>query len=1156
MSALPKTEESERVNFVFQNLNSSEKIIVRISKTDTLEDADPDLLIHYAEILADSLATLQKEGLLEEVFYKTDPAQILDVMGFLYENLPYFIEESDYERIDTLLSTEKIRETLAENKRLLTSPMGMVYREALLKDPLHLSNTMLKQLSQFQLENQYQAYDGYLFSHDLKALFLFATPFYPSSETARNKIMVERLDNLTDCVVHLPGAEHEGETVVDVTYFGAAAVAVANATRIKKDSTASILIAVILMSLILVSYFRNVRSLVLLLLPIAFGGLLSLAALYLIKGTISAIAIGTGSIVLGIAIDYSLHFLIHLRQEPSVEKTLKEISFPLIVGSTTTIAAFITLIFLKSELLEDFGLFAAFTLIGTILFTLIFLPHFVSKKKLVRQNHNNTTIWNKIADYSFENNKVIILLIMVLTVIFLFFAGDVQFESELNKINYMTQRQRKALEELSRQTTLSQKMTYFAQEGNTLEEALAEYEKNKADVDILQQKGVINHYTGIGNFLPSREMQRSKIERWNSFWDNKREETIARIKEEGEKMGFAENSFENFFALLYRSYQPQPVAYFSPLRKTLLDNFLIDKNGKGVVLTMLYSDPEKASEIAQALPSDDHNFTFDTSTLAQSLISELSNEFNYLLWICGIVVVAFLFFSFGRIEITLIAFSPMCIAFVWILGIMGIADIRFNIINIILATFIFGIGDDYSIFIMEGLLYEYTYGKKMLGTYKTAVILSAVTMFVGIGSLIVAQHPAMFSLAQVTIIGMISVAIITYTVSPFLFKWMTRKNGKIRPMPVTLWNLVKTLFSFIVFLTGTILLSLTGFFLITLGGKSEKQKYRFHLCLYATMRILCKMMIQIPFRILNPHGETFEKPGIVISNHQSHLDLLYTLALTPKLVVLTNKWVWNSPFYGWILRYADFIPVADGIENHMDKLEKIVESGYSILIFPEGTRSADCSILRFHKGAFYLAEKLKLDIIPVVLHGIGHLFPKSEFMLRKGRVTVKILNRIEPGNIRYRQFDDIASTAKEIRRLYVHEYRQLVSEIETPAYFQDLVRHNYTYKGSMLERQIRQLLKKNNHFTELISSLPDHGEIEIENCGTGAFTLTAALTKKELHIFATDDNPENIEIAAHCGSCPPNLHYSVKSEFVPLSTDRYRLSVTKQNELILEKLHL
>lgn len=83
--------------------------------------------------------------------------------------------------------------------------------------------------------------------------------------------------------------------------------------------------------------------------------------------------------------------------------------------------------------------------------------------------------------------------------------------------------------------------------------------------------------------------------------------------------------------------------------------------------------------------------------------------------------------SFGRLELSVIAFLPLAISWIWILGIMSLG-LEFNIVNIILATFIFGLGDDYTIFITEGMMHEYAYGKKMLSTYKNTVALSALIM--------------------------------------------------------------------------------------------------------------------------------------------------------------------------------------------------------------------------------------------------------------------------------------------------------------------------------------------------------------------------------------------------------------------------------------------
>ncbi|MEJ0082791.1 MAG: hypothetical protein WDM78_17980 [Puia sp.] len=99
----------------------------------------------------------------------------------------------------------------------------------------------------------------------------------------------------------------------------------------------------------------------------------------------------------------------------------------------------------------------------------------------------------------------------------------------------------------------------------------------------------------------------------------------------------------------------------------------------------------------------------------------------------SLLVFFVLLLTYGRIELALVSFIPMVIAFIWILGIMGIAGLQFNIVNIILSALIFGLGDDYSLFIMDGLLQEYKTGKKNLSSYKSSIVLSAVTTLAGSG---------------------------------------------------------------------------------------------------------------------------------------------------------------------------------------------------------------------------------------------------------------------------------------------------------------------------------------------------------------------------------------------------------------------------------------
>jgi predicted RND superfamily exporter protein len=136
-------------------------------------------------------------------------------------------------------------------------------------------------------------------------------------------------------------------------------------------------------------------------------------------------------------------------------------------------------------------------------------------------------------------------------------------------------------------------------------------------------------------------------------------------------------------------------------------------------------------------------------------------------------VFVFLVFSFRSLRLAVIAFLPMAVAWVWILGIMQLTGIQFNIVNIILATFIFGQGDDYTIFVLEGALYEKKTGQPMLPQYRQSILLSALIMLISLGVLLVARHPAMHSLGTVTLIGMTCVVLMAWVIPPVLIKYFT-----------------------------------------------------------------------------------------------------------------------------------------------------------------------------------------------------------------------------------------------------------------------------------------------------------------------------------------------------------------------------------------------
>ena len=215
-----------------------------------------------------------------------------------------------------------------------------------------------------------------------------------------------------------------------------------------------------------------------------------------------------------------------------------------------------------------------------------------------------------------------------------------------------------------------------------------------------------------------------------------------------------------------------------------------------------------------------------------------------------------------------------------------------------------------------------------------------------------------------------------------------------------------------------------------IGEMDEHKRLTIHKIINRFARILM-FKIRIPgtrFSYNNSIEEDFVKPSVIICNHQSHLDLMCQLIFTPKMVFLTNDWVWNNPIYGLIIRNAEFYPVAEGVEALMPKLRDLVKRGYHIAIYPEGTRSPDCRILRFHKGAFLVAKELNIDILPMYLYGPGKVLPKNKHTLSKGPIYIEVGSRFSPSQLS--ELGDIRKQASYMRHHYENTYEKICDKIE------------------------------------------------------------------------------------------------------------------------------
>lgn len=1104
---LPEKDIPANLMENLEAIDFADRLFFHLQLSDTTK-TNPDILLQTADSLVYSIEK-EADGLISEVHYRVNPTSIDQVYKLILRYIPFYLEEDDYSIIEKLIQKEKLEENFSKKYKSLFSPAGMFMRKMITSDPVGISLEPLKRLQTFQFESNFELYKNAIFTSDKKHLIFYIKPAFKSSDSKNNKRLIESLELMVEKI------EKDNLLGVDVHYFGAPAVAYANAKQIKSDVILTVIIAVLTIVLLVAFFYRRKRLFAIIFLPAAVSILLAMAVLYIIKGEVSAISLGLGSILVGISIDYVLHIFTHAQSGHSVNQIFKDVTTPIIISSITTAAAFFGLLFISSGALRDMGLFAGISILFAALFSLILIPLFLPKTTEIQSKENR---FQKglmpLFHYPFHQKKWLILSIILVSPIFYYFSAKVQFDGDLNAINYMPEKLALAESKLNEISSVSQRNVFLISRASTLDSALHNAEKMQLVLDNFEKEGLNLMLAKTQHLLPSSELQKSRLARWNLFWTPDKKNNLAQnLQSIKQKYSFKKEAFQEFDALLNKQYVSISAEDQNFICQQFLNELIIKKDEAYSVLTQIKVPTEQKAQLHNALRKTEFSDSvMDKEYLATQFMNALKADFSLLVIVTMVLVFLIILIAFGRIELALITYLPMSLSWVWTLGIMSLFGLTFNIVNIVISSLIFGLGIDYSIFITKGLMKEYETGEKVLPSFKTSIFFSSSTTILGIGVLIFAQHPALKSMALVTVVGLFSVLLNAFTLQPLLFNFLIKTNGRKRVLPMTMGDIFGSLIAFIFFLLGTIISTISGLLLLKfIPGNSDKIRLLFHRILQYSSKAMVYIMFHIPKKIIGNDKEKFEKSAVIISNHQSHIDIILLLMLHPKMILLTNDWVQRNPFYGLLVKLAHFYPLLDRLEENLPLIQQKVEQGYSVMVFPEGSRSADSKIKRFHKGAFYIAEKLKLDILPILLHGVGDCITKGENFLKKGQITVKVMERVHLGDLRYSQ--NYVQRSKDFRQFYIRELYSLKQIQENPKYFRKRLINNYIYKGPVLEWYARIKTRLDGNYKLFDTLIPREAKIIDLGCGYGFMDYMLYFLSEKRQIIGVDYDEAKIKVA-------------------------------------------
>ncbi len=755
ISKLVPNSGSGESALAFGNLRVKDKIFIQITE----DGAGPDMLGGYVDEFMDSLLLADSSSrYISDALYRIDEDDIMNVLDFALTHVPSFVDTSCYAAFDGALADLDTR--MAENFDLVMEDMTGSATQMVATDPLGLRSLILE-----RPDMGYSFVDGHIFCADSSVVLAFISPDFSSMDSGSGTRLSDRIDERVS-------AFSQAHPDAKVYVHGAPIRAVWNSRTIKHDLLWTVGLSLLVILFFICLSFKSGDVLWQLVLPVLYGTFFALACMYWLKGGMSLMALGIGAIVLGVALSYCLHVIVHHRFVGDAEKMLRDESTPVCLGCITTIGAFLGLLFTSSDLLRDFGLFASFALAGATVFALVFLPHFL-KEGDVRRNRAVFSFIDKANGFPYDRNVPLLIAVCAVIAVGLAFTPKVKFDTDLRNLGYIPGQLADAEALYAEKNTHGELQRYYAAAAPTLDEALKADAAVSAVLDSLKNAGAVDRVSAPVSalFIPL-DAQQERIDAWNAYWNpEKKARVLAAVRRSAAAHGLDPDMFGPFEAMISASYEPESLYDAGVLPAGLVSNFIEESGDRFLVFNSALL-PASARETAdRAVASRPHALVVDPFFYTNDMVRIIHDDFNVILGISSLFVFLVMLISFRSLLISVISFLPMFFSWYIVQGLMAIFGIEFNLINIVVSSFIFGVGVDYSIFVMEGLLSGARTGRDdILEWHKSAIFFSAAVLIVVVVSLLFARHPAISSIGVSTLIGMVSTILITYTLQPFLFR--------------------------------------------------------------------------------------------------------------------------------------------------------------------------------------------------------------------------------------------------------------------------------------------------------------------------------------------------------------------------------------------------
>ncbi|MBI5016924.1 MAG: MMPL family transporter [Deltaproteobacteria bacterium] len=728
-------------------------------------------LIDAADRLAERM---RASGLFKSLTYHMDASDFSSALDVLREHRARLFTPEDEAALRARLAPGAVLDILAGWKRQLTETPAPFLAQALARDPLGMDELLLAKLTAAQsLDGPVVIEQGRLFSRDRRHLLLLAAPTRSATDGPYSQRLVAFMDR---AVREVEGSLGTGT----VAYLSGHRFSLENASRIKGDIGMTLTLSFLAIALISLAVYRRPLWIGLTFLPTLFGGAFALGALRLLVPDISAIAIGCGSMLLGVAVDLGIHILYHIDQitddrprKDQIIEILDRLFWPLILCSATTIVAFFALEWSVLPGYQSLGHFAVLGFTGATVFAIFVLPLLVPLRAGSRPRAPLVPvarIFPALFIWSTRHRTLVMGFLAVSLLACLPGLLRLRFEGDYQQMNAVSPRVKQDWDRIAAVFGSAMPSTSVVVRGGDLERSLGDNERLYALLQARRAAGGVQTVHSLAPLLPSAASQEVAARRWHDFWSGPRIDALrASLEKAAAELRMRPGAFAPFLAGL--TAEPPPLTP-EDLQRGLLRHLVsrhLAEGAPGVpVLTSVELAPGTDFEgLFASLRASGLRFTSFHGPDFMGHVARLVQR--EMLWVSAITIplVVLILVLYYRVSRDLfLVLLPLAVGLLWTFGIMGWLDLRVNLMNSLIVVFVFGVVVDYSLFLVTALRHSKGLDDPLLADSSVGITVSAVTTMIGLGALVAARHPALHSIGLTSLLGIGTGLLAVFTIIP------------------------------------------------------------------------------------------------------------------------------------------------------------------------------------------------------------------------------------------------------------------------------------------------------------------------------------------------------------------------------------------------------